>query len=234
MRAVYLGQKFNPGELIELKDDKAHHLVNVLRIKIGEKVLLLDGRGAQLESEVVEVSKKSISIQTSDELISRDTLYSVDLAIGQLKKEAMDLVIKSSCELGVKRIFILETKFSQRYALNDKRIEKLLISGLEQSNHRFLPKLSQCKIAEIPFNDYDLVATFATETSSNNMPKLVDRHQSVLLVIGPEAGFDPSELQYLQSKENTKTINLPTPIMRAPTAFHCAVGYVISRFDSDS
>lgn len=231
MRAIYLDTELQPNMTIDLDGEKAHHLINVLRIKKDENILLLNGKGIKLESEVLEINKKKVLIRTKSELISIEKKYQIDLAIGKLKKEAMDSTVRSSCELGISRLIILESKFSQRYPLNLNRLEKLLISGLEQSNFGFIPEIIENKINDISFDEYDYVITFSTEIDLNDLPSSIDPSKRILIIIGPEAGFHEDELALFDKEEKIIKVNLSTPIMRAPTAFNCAVGYVLSRFN---
>ena len=93
MRSVYLPNYSIdqiPLEAITLDGDQHHHLVKVVRIKKGEKILILNGQGGKYLGEVCEIEKKSLKIVLHQvENIERSS-ESVSLACGVVKKQAME------------------------------------------------------------------------------------------------------------------------------------------------
>lgn len=225
MRAIYLPENLSVGEKLLIHGEKAHHFFNVLRIKTGEKVLILSGDGCKSIVEIKNITKKEMEILCLEQSYVELPELKIDLAISKLKKEAMDAVIKSCCEMGIGNIFIVDSEFSQKYPIKESRIEKLLISGIEQSNNAFIPKVIETEISKLPYKSYSKIFQFSTEksTSSKITQNLCGR---VLIMIGAEGGYGVNELKFLESYKNLDRINLDIPIMRAPTAFNCAVGYL--------
>ncbi len=224
MRAVYFPQGIHADEL-ELSGTDAHHFLNVLRLKQGDQVLGLDGKGTRAELTVSATAKKSISFKLySKKLFEKQAKF--DLAVAQVKKEAMDLVLKESCELGFDKIMVLETDHSQHYKLNLERANKLLISGIEQANNLFLPELSQLKLNDLDISVYENIVLFST--LGGKEAKVDLRAGKTLVVIGPEGGFSADEEKFLKNlSEKVSPIMLQTNIMRTPTAISCAVGYCL-------
>lgn len=227
MRAVYLERGFESDEVITLSGVDAHHLINVVRVKVGDTILLLDGVGKKGIAQIDNCTKRDLSLTCkSVEKIKRaDTRFSV--GIGKLKKDAMDDVLKSSCELGVETIYILTTERSQKYELNLKRAKKILISGIEQSNHPYLPELIELNLNELEWDKYANTYLFtliddAEITESKPLPE----NKKNLIIIGPEGGFSKNDLEVFPNIVRSSAIQLNFPILRAPTAFNCALGYL--------
>lgn len=227
MRAVYIDQaEIKKGEELALSGDKARHLIQVLRIQEGQEILVLNGEGILARSSVVEKKKKEIMLKviSVEKKAQGSTRFS--LAIGQLKKEAMDAVLKSSCELGLSQIIILKTSFSQKYQLNYERALKIMISSLEQSNFPYLPKLKMSSIEDLESFKFKKTYSFTTEMNTVGAESMNTAEGDNLLVIGPEGGFSDEDLDLLGKLSGNRFCRVELPIMRAPTAVSCCLGYL--------
>jgi len=225
MRAVYLDHNFEQNR-IELSGEEAHHLLKVVRVKNGEEILGLNGKGTIAKLVVTEIGKKNIIfIVTSTNLLSRARHF--DLAIGKTKKEAMDLVLKQAVELGIGKVYILETQYSQRYQINHERIRRILISAMEQSNNPYMPEILEADLNSLLTENYDSFSLFSLREAQNDNNLTENSIEKSLIFIGPEGGFSSEEEEQILNTEITSAIHIPTNIMRAPTAVSCAVGYLL-------
>ena len=148
MRAIYFDGDFSNSKTISLTKDKSHHLLNVVRLKEGEEILLLDGKGKTAKAKFIKLSKKLASIEVQEVSMASPTSQ-IDLALGLTKKDAFSKVIKSSVELGIKKFHPYKCEYSQSYELNHERQMNLIESACEQSNNPFFLKLEKL----IHFND---------------------------------------------------------------------------------
>lgn len=224
MRAIYIKNILESDEKIVLDGSVVHHFNNVLKLKIGSEILALDGNGLVCRLNLLKLNKKSAELKIlSRERVSRS--FNLDIFVGQVKKEAMDLVLKQCAELGVRKVIIGQTKFSQRYPLKLERIEKLLISGIEQSNNPYLPVV---EIGDFENLDaYSQVIYFSSLSSDTEKNFLNLDTRDTLLVYGPEGGYDREEESKLKEM-GANFIHLKTPIMRTPTALACGVGFYLA------
>jgi 16S rRNA (uracil1498-N3)-methyltransferase len=226
VRAIFHPEKLEIGETSNIEGDKAHHFCNVLRIKAGEQILALSGAGTSSIIEVQNISKRLVQIKCLEQKSETRPRLKVDLAISKLKKDAMDSVLKACCEMGIVNIHILSSEYSQNYPLKESRIEKLLVSGVEQSNNPFMPKIFEGELLDFSFDEYSKVFLFSSEMGGKQVFRTEKDFKNVLIVIGPEGGFSDKELSSLEQIENIMRVKLDIPIMRAPTAFNCAFGYI--------
>lgn len=229
MRAIFLENLTNmlndSVDEIEIIGESAIHLIKVLRIKVKDALIGLDGLGTRYSLEVTTIKRSSIICKILNST-TEERKEVVDLAIGQTKKDALDLILKQSCELGIRKIRILSTEYSQRYPINLGRVKKLLQSGLEQSNNLFLPQVEIIpNILEIDHQNYANLFFFSSIRDGDKNTNL-DFGPS-LFVIGPEGGFSESEEDYFRNLENCKTFMLNTYILRSPTAFSAAIGFYL-------
>lgn len=224
MRAVYISSPdfdtITDGH--ELSGAATHHLIKVIRVKASEKLLLLNGEGEGKLVEVSEVQKKSLKVKVLETKKAKKK-SNITMAIGQLKKDAMDSALKSCVELGVGKIIIIRSEFSQRYELNMERVNRLLVSALEQSNNYFLPIVENCDLRSIKVDGYQnkLVCSLKTNAKDNEL-----EDGRTLVLIGPEGGFSSDEEAYLESKD-CRFLSWDLPILRAKTACIFSVGYIM-------
>jgi 16S rRNA (uracil1498-N3)-methyltransferase len=227
LRAVLFTENVDIGETFELKGDKAHHFIKVVRLKLNEKILGLNGHGKKSTFEITEINKKTLKLKCLSINNTERPEYYIDLAVAQVKKEAMDLSIKVACELGINKIKICETEFSQKIKLNPERINKLIESSMEQSNNAFMPSVELCAFKDVLTENYDEFVYFSSIEQESTELKF-DKLKKYLIIIGPEAGYSKIEEEAIL-KSGAKLINLATPILRTQNAIPCAVGYLLGR-----
>lgn len=225
MRAQWV-KDLSVQETYVLKGDELHHLVNVIRIKQGEELLLLSGEGLRVTTVVESIAKKELRLKLiQHQTVDRDFIF--DVAIGMPKRDALELCLKEATELGFRRIYLIRADYSQMKTPEEERMEKLLISALEQSNAPFLPKIIESKWEELPWTEFETAIMLDSQTISEKQKTKVTGVASHLLIIGPEGGFSGPEITFLHSQKNIKVVNLPTPILRTPTALAVGAGMMI-------
>ena len=220
MRALYLDDITN--DLIELSGDKFHHLVNVVRIKQNDEILLLNGRGQSRRAIVQELKKKSLTLK-SETIIHSVLATNLSVALGIPKKEALELSLKQAVELGAKKIYLIQSTYSQKLNLNEERRMSLLISALEQSNNHWLPEIILLDSLESFLALNCKFAYFSSQTK--RIQEEQGKGDIPTLLIGPEAGFSEEEEKLLIEKANM-LIHFDEAIMRTPTALACGLGFL--------
>ena len=226
MRAVFceIDNDTVMGAEVNIDGDRAHHL-NVVRLKTNEDLLVLNGKGFYFYSKVLSISKKEIMIKIV-KVESAKPKHQITLAIAMPKKEAFEDILKNSVELGISQIFPLSSDFSQYNFEPNERVEKILESALVQSNNLYLPGISQQETLADFLNKFTGPLVYFSAQPAVSGEK-VHRDSKVTVLIGPEAGFSPTEEEQIRTHKNIIIIHLPTPILRAPTAVATSVGYLL-------
>lgn len=225
MRAHYISRLTVEKNYI-LRDDVVHHLIHVVRIEAGEELLLLNGAGVFIETRVEKISKKELHLVTLKHY-EKSRHFHFDLALAMPKREALELCLKEATELGFRNVFLIRSDYSQMRMPDTERIEKLLVSALEQSNAPFLPFVLEATWDSIPWSSYAEALLMDSQTKIGPKYFSLPISSAHLLIVGPEGGFSPHELSFLHAKEQVKVVNLPTPILRTPTAVATGAGMMI-------
>lgn len=225
MRALFYSfHDISLDSIVEIADERAKHL-QVVRIKIGETVLLLNGQGKSAQGEIVEIHKKSVTLKIRS-VFEAQKSHQFSLAIATPKKEAFEDILKIAVELGAVDIYPLTSEFSQYQYVSSERVDRILESALIQSNNAFLPTVHpQAQLDEF-LQSHQSPLVFFNSRPNSAKEKII--HEKTTILIGPEGGFSPSEIKRIENYSQVKTIHLPTPIMRAPTAVAAAIGYLLS------
>lgn len=226
MRAAWV-ESITPASEHILTGDLLHHLVKVVRLEAGEELLLLDGHGLKVKTKVSAVTKREMRLEQL-EILQEARRYEFDLALGIPKREALELSLKEATELGFRRIYLIRAEYSQMKLPELERLQRLLISALEQSNSAFLPELIETDWEDLPWQEYGLNLMMDSQ-SLPGIQRQTTTEGPRLLVVGPEGGFSPTELQFLHSRPKLEVLTLPTPILRTPTAVATGAGVLLQR-----
>lgn len=227
MRAHWLNQ-LNIQDEYTLTGDSLHHLVNVIRIEVNEKLLLLNGKGLFVETTVSSIGKKELRLKSYTHYEKKRS-YEMDLVLAMPKRDALELSLKQATELGFARIFLVKSEYSQMRFPEEERTNKLLISALEQSNAAFFPEVVPSEWNKIPWENYGEIFLLDSQTKDSKNAVVSEEDQRKLLIVGPEGGFSPEELKMLHALKFIRVVNLPTPILRTPTAVATGAGILLQR-----
>ena len=215
------------GEKAYISPDKAHHLVRVLRAKKGDKVEIAD-TGELYLCEIKSLEPLELAVLES--LYKPKPLpFTIVLAFALLKGGHDELVLQKGTELGVSEFApYISSRTIIRLDQKDKekrqgRFEKIVQSSCEQCKRIDIPKvdgiLSFDKMTDMEF-DHAFFAYEGLSHESFNLAKEaanVKQGERVLLVIGPEGGFDEKEVA-LAVKKGLTPVSLGQRILRAETA----------------
>ncbi len=226
---------------VVIVDDKFHYLKNVVKININEEIILFND-DAKAIYFISSITKKEIVCLKKEKLDLKAINLNVDLAIGLLKKDNIELVIQKLTELGINKICLLNMK-NNVVKFEGKNIDKKLkryndiaISASEQSKRDNISNVCYYdNLSSLDFENYDKVFILHEKADYNDsLYKKVQKcskEDKILLIIGPEGGISLQEIQYLEDKG--KKVSLGKNILRAETAAIIAAGLTINILEED-
>ncbi len=205
------------------------HIQKVLRLGEGDAVTLLDGRGNQYQANITGYNRDAVfcSIVSKDAAVGEPPVK-VTLVQGLPKGDKMELVIQKGTELGVTRFIPLKcirsvVKLDEKKAVErQKRWQRVALEAAKQCRRPLVPKVSvplkwQEVIDEIP-EDALLIIPWEGETAASVKDVLANReYNNIYIVVGPEGGFEPSEIDNAKMC-GAKTVTLGPRILRTETA----------------
>lgn len=227
MRSFYFKEisNFKIGDTFQYSGDEFHHLKNVVRLKINEFVLALNGQGLIVKTECVDISKKYISFNVVE--IKKEKCVKRECILAQIKRESLELALRSAVELGVTKFHIVKTEYSQNFKFNADRLKKICLSAMLQSNNPFCCEIIYHSDIDALIKEVgDNIIVLDKSLDSKLSPEKKDEIflTKPLVFIGPEGGFSESEIQKFQTmKLYSHSFN--SPILRAETALIAAIAF---------
>ena len=218
MQRYFIKENQINDSIITISNQDFHHIKNVMRFKIGDPVIVVTDNLKTYLAKITEYNKSSVLLNIIDNTLN------VTLAQSLIKKDKFELVLQKATELGIKEIIPLQAK---RSIIKIDNFEKKLLryntitkEASEQSERSSLPIISNIKtIKDIDYSKYDYIFTAYARNeliSLNNQLKSIKKTDNILVLIGPEGGFDESEIEYLKEKSNL--VSLGNTILRSETA----------------
>ena len=218
-------------DTLTIEGQEANHVLSVLRFGSGDEIDVVDGRGTKYKVVIQEVSRDFLQ----GKILSRTHMENepdchITLAQAVCRKERMDFLIEKATEIGVSCIIPLLTERSlikaggtTRDKKKTERWRRIAIAAMKQSLRTVLPEIRDVMGFEqlLPkIKDYDLCLLASLDKDSKTIrgcEQLKRGVRSVLLIVGPEAGFTEEELSKAESAGIT-SVSLGTRRLRTETA----------------
>lgn len=227
MHRFFLPQIF--AEEMKITGKDAHHICNVLRMQIGEKIQIATADSIVALMEITELNNDFVKIKLL-EIINEVHEPNVKVTIAQalVKGEKMDYIIQKSIEIGANRIIpiIMNNCVVQLDAKKaEKKItrwNKIAEAAAKQCKRDIIPivdKVSKFKdvLQEDEFDLKIIASECERQISLKEVLRKNSEAKNILVIIGPEGGITAEELD-LASKNNACAISLGKRILRAETA----------------
>ncbi|HEY1931722.1 MAG TPA: 16S rRNA (uracil(1498)-N(3))-methyltransferase [Acetobacteraceae bacterium] len=204
---------------------QAHYLGRVVRRDAGSLVHLFNGRDGEWAARIATLRRGEAEFTVESQLRPQAPEADIWLAFALLKRDATDLVIQKATELGAAALLPVITEHTNTGRLNDSRLAAIAIEAAEQCERLTIPALHPAtKLA-------DLLATWPAERrlfsaiEREAAPHLRPAQSPAALLIGPEGGFTPAEVEALRRHPLVTPVSLGPRILRAETA--CLAGLAL-------
>jgi 16S rRNA (uracil1498-N3)-methyltransferase len=189
------------GRLIELPDETARHAIGALRLRSGDDVVLFNGDGGEYQG-TLEQQGKAAAVRLSGRAEPlRESNLRITLAQGISSGERMDLTLQKSVELGVAAIQPLMMRRSVVKLTGEKTEKRLrhwrgvVISACEQCGRNQLPPVAEIQdfMPWLRQTPKEMQRYLLDPEACQSLRDLPAPTGQVLLLAGPEGGFDPVE-----------------------------------------
>ena len=234
MHRFYLPPAQCQGISLTLTGTEAHHALDVLRIKAGERVVVLDGAGRELQCSVRAVQRKAVELAVEQIVSSPAPVCAVTLVQAIPKGKLIETIIQKATELGALHIIpLLSERVATRLegdAVNHKaeKWRQTAIEAIKQCGQRWLPQVA----APITLPDllgrgekFDLSLVGSLRSEARHPREYFRAHEkefktppaTIRLWIGPEGDFTDAELHAIR-EAGARPINLGPLVLRSDTA----------------
>jgi 16S rRNA (uracil1498-N3)-methyltransferase len=209
-------------QTITLDEDTSKHVIQVLRKKMGDQILLTDGKGTKATVEIVDDHRKHAAVKIASSRKENKRTKNICIAISLVKNTArFEWFLEKATEIGVSEIIPLLCERTEKEKFRFDRMNNILISAMLQSQQCWLPQLHEPTEFKkvIQFNQFDqkFIAHCLEEKKQELTNQLVNQSTNQLILIGPEGDFTEEEIHFaLQS--NYIPVSLGETRLRTETA----------------
>lgn len=224
---VFVAGTHTRGDVVRIDGNDAHHVLHVLRLAAGDRIEVIDSAAQAFCAELTRDGNTLGARLLEQRSRALTPQLRIDVAQAVPKGSKMDFIVEKATELGVHTIIPFTSERTIVHSASDSRLERwrrLARSSAGQCGRSDIPSITMpIDFAELVtrFCAYDVVL-FPWELADpvplrERLPKLVERAQSLLLVIGPEGGFAVAEVE-LARANGADVISLGQRILRTETA----------------
>ncbi|MCT8158879.1 16S rRNA (uracil(1498)-N(3))-methyltransferase [Pseudoruegeria sp. SHC-113] len=219
---LYVDAALAEGQTVPLSRDQAHYLFGVMRLGVGDAVLLFNGRDGEFRAEVAEAGKRGGLLACAEQTKPLQLPPDLWLLFAPIKKARTDFIVEKAAEMGAARILPVQTDFTNSERIRQDRLQAHAVEAAEQCGGTFVPEVCDLQkldtlLASWPadraliFCNESLVGARAALEASGTQSKAA-------ILIGPEGGFSLKERENLKSLPFVTQISLGPRILRADTA----------------
>ncbi|MEK9184708.1 MAG: RsmE family RNA methyltransferase [Patescibacteria group bacterium] len=217
----FVEEKLNNKKEFETNNvELIHQWKNVFRLKVGDRVILLDNSGFEFYGTISLLSKNRtiVLINGMKENIKPKNLknYEVHFYVSLIKKNNFELILEKGTELGVTRFVPIISDRSEKKDFNKERAEKIIKEASEQSGRGFLPTLMEVvDLKNMLRDDLQFIAfhLVGEKFKKNNFKE----GEKIGVLIGPEGGWTDGEINFFK-KNNIPVVFLGPQVLRSETA----------------
>lgn len=206
-----------------------NYIVNVMRRKIGDKLIFVNGKDGEFIGVIDGITKNNIIVKIIEKTKDFEKPNFLGLIFSPIQK--IDLLVKNATEMGVTDFCPFKSQYSQ-YVKKIGKIEPNIVEAIEQCERLDFPIIHKEKsLKEVldEINDNDSVIIFCEERSHNkllNTIQNIDKNKKIYALIGGEGGFSEEEKQLIKSYKNVYSVSLGNRILRAETAVTCILSII--------
>jgi 16S rRNA (uracil1498-N3)-methyltransferase len=230
---LFIDQPLAERVVLALGKDQTNYLVNVLRMREGQGLLVFNGREGEWRAEVASASRKAAALTIVEQVRAQPQPTDIWLCFAPIKSARLDYMVQKAVEMGASRLVPVITSRTQVEIRNPDRLRANIIEAAEQCGVLAMPELTEpVRLPKLQafFGETGRRTVFCDEMAEVADPlaalKPLGPASAIAVLIGPEGGFDPAERQMILGWPGSVAIALGPRILRADTAAVAALAAV--------
>ncbi len=236
MHRFYISPETWDPRALALAASEAHHARDVLRMKVGEKLVLFNGQGREITAEITDLHGDQIQLRKLHEAETPPLRCRIVLGQAIPKGKNMELIVQKAVEIGAAEIApIISDRTivqvdSESAAQKQTKWQQIAVEAAKQCAQNWLSRIhTPRKLAElfsvVSEESFDLCLIGSLQPDAEHLKQILadylsehqHRPRSVLILIGPEGDFTPAELSFAR-RHGCRPITLGPIILRVETA----------------
>jgi 16S rRNA (uracil1498-N3)-methyltransferase len=226
---LFVSSPLASGASVELAQEQAHYLKNVMRLGEGDAVALFNGADGEYRARVASFGKRAASLVVEGQTRPQQTEPDLWLVFAPIKRARIDYLVEKATELGAGALVPVITRHTHVERLNLDRLRAHAIEAAEQSERLTVPRIDEARPLDDVLAYWDASRRIMLCDESGKAPPAAaalarhtrERKQPAerwAVLIGPEGGFAETELDALRKLPFVSPVRLGPRILRADTA----------------
>ena len=230
---LFVESDLSEGAEVEPPGQALNYLLNVLRLREGDAVILFNGRDGEFRASLRAVARRSARLLAGERLRAQTRRADLDYCFAPIKQARLDYMAQKATEMGAGRLVPVLTRRTQVRRVNSARLRANVIEAAEQCGVLAVPEVLES--VDLPaflsgFPEGRLLV-FCDEDAlpADPFAALAGRGGGgVSVLIGPEGGFEEEERERIARLPNVARLSLGPRVLRADTAAVAALAIVQS------
>jgi 16S rRNA (uracil1498-N3)-methyltransferase len=228
---VYLDAPLAAGLAVSFDRGQANYLLNVLRLKDGDALLLFNGRDGEWQARLAGTGKRALTGVVGERLREQPRPPDLHFLFAPLKHARLDYLVQKAVEMGASRLQPVITRHTQVARVNLDRMRANVIEATQQCGILSVPEVADPAAFNVAIGEADRLLVFCDEDAEVKDPVAALAAAArvgapLAVLIGPEGGFAAEERDALLRRPNVVRIALGPRILRADTAAVAALALV--------
>ena len=188
------------NSIITLDENTSKHIIQVLRMKNEEILMLTDGKGSVAKAVIVNDNRKRCEVKVQSIQKAEERKPKITIAVSLLKNASrFEWFLEKATEIGVSKIIPLLCERTEIEKFRSDRLNGILISAMLQSQQSWLPQLHEPmeykKVLEVESEKRFIAHCLEEERKSLSKELIaINSSNSQIILIGPEGDFTPKEI----------------------------------------
>ncbi len=208
--------------IVTLPPDESLHCARVLRLRPGQQIGLVNGKGVMAVASLLDVNTRGAQAQVVSFEINPARNFSLHLAVAPTKNiDRYEWFIEKATECGIEAITPIICENSERTTVKTDRLQKIALAAMKQSQRTWLPTINE----PVKFRDFlkpieqftNILIAHCSPGHKDPLEKLYTPGSDVLILIGPEGDFTHREVTDAMST-GARSITLGHSRLRTETA----------------
>ena len=245
MYHIFVGEEQISGENAYIEGSDVKHIVNVLRMKTGEKLLISVKGDWDYLCKIVDIETDRVNLKVLESMEQRELPVNITLLQGIPKSDKLEMIIQKAVELGVSEIIPVKTKRvvvkieEKKLSAKLNRWNAIAESAAKQSKRSIIPKILEPQSID---NALEIVKDFDVKLIPYENADSIDKTRRILdnmdktgnisVFIGPEGGFEEDEVKKAIDL-GFEVITLGKRILRTETAGLALLSNIMIRLEEE-
>jgi len=221
------------GASLQLDAARSHYVAGVMRARPGEPVLLFNGRDGEFAGSVARAERRGVTLAVGKATRGQPPPSPVSLVMAAVKRDALDMIARAATELGVGAMRPVFTARTNAARVGTTRLRSIAIEAAEQCGRCDVPDIFEpVPLAEL-LAAWPAGQALVMADERGAAPAALSALEGVVpplaVLVGPEGGFAPGELDAPAVRAFVTPISLGPRVLRAETAAIAAIALVQAR-----